>query len=265
MGEIMGAETVSRALRRAREDRRVKAIVLRVNSGGGSVFASDEIWHEVSRTVGTKPLVVSFADVAASGGYYIACGADSIFALPNTVTGSIGIISGKLDFSGLYEKIGLDVEVTTRGRFADLSSAGRSYDEEERQIVRAQMRRAYERFIALVAEGRGLTVDSVDALGQGRVWSGTAARELGLVDRHAGLHEVIRTAARMAGVKPGREIAVEILPRPGWQLFDLEPLGARFGSWSGAALPAVIRSALAQLGLADEGLAYRQPYTITIR
>lgn len=260
IGEIMGAETISRALRRAREDRRVKAIVLRINSGGGSVFASDDIWHEVSQTVGIKPIVVSFADVAASGGYYIACGADSIFALPNTVTGSIGIISGKLDLSGLYDKIGLDIEVHTRGRFADLSGATRSYDDDERQIVRAQMQRGYERFISLVAEGRGLGVDSVDALGQGRVWSGTAAHELGLIDGFADLHEVIRTAARMAGVKPGHEIAVEVLPRPGWQLFDLEPLGV-----SGATLPGFIRHALTQAGLVDEDLAYRQPYTITIR
>ena len=261
-GTIMGSWTISRAIAQARQDRHVRAVVLRVNSGGGSVFASDEIWREVSLTSGRKPIVVSFGDEAASGGYYIACAADSIFALPNTVTGSIGVIVGKLDLSGLYDKIGLDKEVLTRGRFADMNGSTRSYDDQERTVVRDQMTRAYQHFVDIVAAGRGLSADSVDAIGQGRVWSGIAAQNLGLVDRFADLQESISAAARMAGVRPGQKVQVEVLPKPRWKLFDL-PLGPLGG------IEALAASLIPVLGLdgqtSDGDPSYGLPFAITVR
>lgn len=260
-GTIMGSRTITRAIAQARRDHHIKAIVLRVNSGGGSVFASDEIWREVSLTAGRKPIVVSFGDEAASGGYYIACAADSIFAMPNTITGSIGVIVGKLDLSGLYDKIGLDKEVVTRGRYADINGSTRSYDDQERTVVTDQMNRAYRHFVDIVAGGRHLHADSVDAIGQGRVWSGAAARKLGLVDRFADLHESIMAAARMGGVKPGQEVQVELLPKPGWQLLDLP------GPLTG--VEALASNLLPSLGLsaggADGDPSYTLPFAITVR
>ena len=264
-GKVMGSRTIGDAIRRAREDRNVKAIVLRVNSGGGSVFASDEIWREVFRTSGQKPIVVSLGDVAASGGYYIACAADSVFALPNTITGSIGIISGKLVLNDLYEKIGLDKEVVSRGRYADLYGTTRPFDDDERAVIRDQMARAYERFVSLVAEGRRLTADSVDAIGQGRVWSGTAAQELGLIDRYADLSETINTAAKMAGIKTGTMIRAEQLPQRQWKLIDSPWLNQT------AALPGVqslayaLASALERTGFGEESLWYGMPHLILVQ
>lgn len=266
-GEVMGSATIGSAIRNAREDHRVKALVLRVNSGGGSVFASDEIWREVARTVGRKPIIVSFGDVAASGGYYIACAADSIFAMPNTITGSIGIVSGKLDLSGLYDKVGLDKEVITRGRYANLYSSDGAFNDEERSAIRAHMTRAYDHFVELVADGRHLSTDSVNAIGQGRVWSGAAAHERGLVDRYADLHESITVAARMAGVKSGEDVDVVVLPERRWQLFDLGPLNIAGALGSGDALAGLIGTVLDKTGIhpSDGEPAFELPYRVTIR
>lgn len=260
-GNVMGDRTMTAALRQARSDPHVKAVVLRVNSGGGSMFASDAIWREVSRTVGKKPIVVSFGDVAASGGYYIACAADSIFAMPNTITGSIGVITGKLDLSGLYDKIGMDKEVLTRGRYADLYGSTRSFDDDERAVVRHQMQRAYEHFVGHVSEGRGLSADSVDAIGQGRVWSGAAARDLGLIDRYADLRECIDVAARMAGLSGGERVTVRALPRRRWQMFGSGLMGGFATAW----IPGMPIPALLGLGTGDSDAAYAMPYSITVR
>lgn len=265
LGKVMGSRTIGGAIRAAREDRDVKAIVLRVNSGGGSVFASDDIWREVSRTAGVKPIVVSFGDVAASGGYYIACAADSVFALPNTITGSIGIISGKLVLDSLYDKIGLDKVIVTRGRYADLYGMDRRFDDDERAIVRSQMAQAYGRFVDHVADGRGLPADSVDAIGQGRVWSGAAARELGLIDRYADLSESIIAAARMADIKSGTTIEVEPLPKRQWRLVDSRWLGPAAGLPGVRSLADGLRLALGQGRLVDDNLWYQMPLSIVVR
>jgi protease-4 len=264
-GDVMGSATISRAIRQARRDRLVKAVVLRVNSGGGSVFASDEIWREVSLTAGRKPIVVSFGDVAASGGYYIACAADSIFAMPNTITGSIGVITGKLNLGGLYDKVGLDREVITRGRYADLYGSSRAFDDSERTVVRSQMMRAYDHFVDLVSRGRNLSHDSVNAIGQGRVWSGEAAQTRGLVDRFADLHESITCAAHMAGVKAGDDIQVEVLPNPGWQLLNMGTLNLVMAALPGHALGKAVGDALG-MGSADkdDGPAYEVPFRLTV-
>ncbi|MEW5702241.1 MAG: signal peptide peptidase SppA [Candidatus Zixiibacteriota bacterium] len=266
-GDVMGERTIVQAIRRAAADRRVKAIVLRIDSGGGSIFAADAIWREVAQARAKKPVVVSLADVAASGGYYIACAADSIFAQPNTITGSIGVIAGKLDLSGLYDKAGLDREVLTRGPYAAMYSAGRAFDSTERVVVRDQMLRAYGRFVSIVAAGRHLAEDSVDAIGQGRVWSGTAACGRGLVDRHADLREVIAVAARMGRIESGDAIGIQLLPRPEWRLFDAGPLAQTNGLGS---MGGFLRSALGSFPLtswiaSDANVRYELPYSITVR
>lgn len=264
MGQTLGSKTISRAIRQAREEGNVRAIVLRVNSGGGSVFASDDIWREVSRTVGVKPIVVSFGDVAASGGYYIAAVADSIFALPSTVTGSIGVIYGKLVLDSLYDKLGMDKEVLTRGEFADMFDMTDPFDARERELIRSQLERAYNRFVELVAEGRDLTPDSVDAIARGRVWSGASATRLGLVDRDADLWETIQVAARMGGVQPGASVGVRVLPQPGWELFDSNWLG--FMMAKGETVPGLqgLKGLLTYAGLFDNGLAYTMPYSFRV-
>lgn len=266
-GEVMGSETISRAIRNARNDHRVKALVLRVNSGGGSIFASDEIWREVERTAGRKPIIVSFGDVAASGGYYIACAADSIFAMPNTITGSIGVITGKMDLSGLYEKIGLDKETITRGKYADLYGSDGSFTDDERAVVRAQMMRAYDHFVDLVASGRTLPGDSVRAIAQGRVWSGAAAQQRGLVDRYADLHECITIAARMAGVESGDDVDVMILPERKWQLFNLGGMGLAGALLPGSGMEGLLAAMLEQTGIyaPPESVSFELPYRVTIQ
>lgn len=266
-GTVMGSETISAAIRSARLDPKVKAIVFRVNSGGGSIFASDQILREVAQAVRQKPTIVSFGDVAASGGYYIACVADSIYAMPNTITGSIGVISGKLDISGLYDKIGLDKEVLTRGRYANLYGSDRQFDDDERAVVRSQMMQAYDHFVELVAEGRSLSKDSVYAVAQGRVWSGTAAQDRGLVDRFADLHECVTIAARMAGIESGDDVDVVLLPKRGWQLFDAGRLGFAGALLPSGALESIVGTVLEKTGMSgsDDEAAFELPYRVTIR
>jgi len=210
-GSLMGAETVVRTLRRARKDPLVRAIVLRVDSPGGSSLASDLIWREVERTVSEpdgKPLVVSMGNAAASGGYYISCAADRIVARPGTITGSIGIFGGKFDLSGLYDKIGYNVVRVEEGDFAGAYGMHRGLTPEERERLQEILQQGYDRFVGLVAQGRGMPHEEVDAIGRGRVWTGSQAVENGLVDELGGLLDGARIAAEEAGLEPGRGVVV---------------------------------------------------------
>lgn len=209
-GVIMGADTVTRVIRKARRDPAVAAIVLRVDSPGGSALASDLIWREVARTTDEadgKPLVVSMANTAASGGYYISCAADAVFARPATITGSIGIFGGKFDLSGLYEKIGFNVVSVERGKFAGAFSETRGLTEEERNRLRDILQEGYDQFVERVSDGRGLDYEEVDAIGRGRVWTGEQAVERGLVDQLGGLLDAIAEASDLAGLS-GREVEI---------------------------------------------------------
>jgi protease-4 len=214
-GTLAGAETVARKLRAARRDPRVAAIVLRVNSPGGSALASDLIWHEVRQSASSqsgKPLVVSMANVAASGGYYISSAADAIVARSGTITGSIGIYGGKFDLSGLYEKIGYTVYRIERGRFAGGFSETRGFTEEERIRLREVLQQGYDQFLDRVGQGRGMGYDEIDSIGRGRVWTGEQAVELGLVDRLGGLLVAVDEAKRRADLEGRR---VELVPYSG--------------------------------------------------
>ena len=213
----MGSTTIARAIRNVRKNSSVKAVVLRIDSGGGLVVAADTIWRELMRLKGVKPLVVSMGDVAGSGGYYIAAPADVIVAEPGTITGSIGVISGKYNLKGFYDKIGLHKEIIKRGKHADFYTDYGDYPVEEREIIRAQIQEIYEDFIGKVAEGRGMTKEAVDQIGRGRIWTGKQAKEIGLVDELGGLNLALSIARKKVGLER-KEVQLIRLPKQGvWE------------------------------------------------
>ncbi len=213
-GPMTGSDTVVERLEKAREDRGVRAVILRVDSPGGSALASDLIWQEVARVRKEKPVLVSMSGYAASGGYYISCGADSIFAEPGTLTGSIGVFAGKVDIRGFYEKIGVQREYISRGENALLFSNDDVFTEPQRAALQAQLGRFYDRFVAKVAEGRRLTPEAVAAIAEGRVWTGAQAREHGLVDGLGGLQRTLTAAKRLLGVPESGLVAVQTYEEP---------------------------------------------------
>ncbi len=197
--EVIGSETTSKLIRKAREDEDVKAIVLRVNSGGGSALASDVMWREMKLAKAQKPVVVSMGDVAASGGYYIACESDAIFASENTITGSIGVFGMIPNMKEmLNNKLGLTFDGVKTAENADLFDLTRPLTEQQRDIIQGSVVETYQDFIGKVSEGRGLSVQKVDSIGQGRVWSGEDALEIGLIDEFGGLQKAVKKAAELA-------------------------------------------------------------------
>jgi len=196
---MIGADNYRNLIRKARLDKSIRAIVFRVNSGGGSSMASETIWRELSLAKQEKPVVVSFGDVAASGGYYISCAADSIFALPTTITGSIGvfgIIPNMQDF--FKNKLGVTFDGVKTGPYADAGGVYRPLNENEKKLVQANVNMIYTQFKQRVADGRKKDTAYVDSIAQGRVWTGTRAKGIGLIDRFGGLDDAIRSAAAMA-------------------------------------------------------------------
>lgn len=215
-GETMGSATITRALREAREDKSVKAVIFRIDSPGGSGLASELILREVKRYREgdkKKPIIVSMSDVAGSGGYYIACQADTIIAMSGTITGSIGVITGKFAYGGTYRKLGINVVTLKRGKFADMWSSSRSFTEEELVKLRQDLNWFYRIFLERVAEGRGMDTAQVNRIAQGRIWSGKAAKENGLVDINGGLDLAMEIAAQLAGVKEGEIYRVKFYPK----------------------------------------------------
>lgn len=200
-GEI-GGDKLSRELRELREDDKVKAVVMRVNSPGGSALASDIIWREVELTKKVKPVMVSMGDYAASGGYYISAAADSIFADPTTLTGSIGVFGVIPSFQKLFnEKLGVHFDAVKTAKFADMDvDMDRPLSEEEKNIIQGSVNRVYQVFMKRVADGRNMSIANVDSIGQGRVWTGAQAVDLKLVDRLASLDEAIKAAAQKAKI-----------------------------------------------------------------
>jgi len=225
MGKNMGSETIADALRTARKDHSVKAIVFRIDSGGGSGLASDVILREVRLCVEgdeAKPFIVSMAGVAGSGGYYIACLADTILADPGTITGSIGVISGKFNFSGLYQKLGMNFQRITRGERADMMSGDRGFTEEEWTSIKAMTQEFYDTFVGQVAEGRNMTTQQVDDMGRGRVFTGSQAQKIGLVDKLGGLRLALEIARSSAGIPENRTVKYSVYPETGGFRFSNE-------------------------------------------
>jgi protease-4 len=199
--ESIGSEAFAKAVRDARLDTTVKAIVLRVNSPGGSALASDVIWRETVLAKAEKPIVVSMGDVAASGGYYISTAANEIFATPNTITGSIGVFGVIPNMQGFFNnKIGMTFDGVKTTKYADFAEVTRPLTADEFSIIQQSVDRIYDDFITKVGEGRNLSKQTVDSIGQGRVWSGSDAMEIGLIDSFGGLEDAIDRAAELAEV-----------------------------------------------------------------
>ncbi len=199
--EGINSKKVIRDLRKLREDKTIKAVVLRVNSPGGSAYGSEQIWNEVVKMKAEKPVIVSMGDYAASGGYYISCAADCIVANPTTLTGSIGIFGmipnmGKL----LNDKLGLDFDVVKTNKMADMGNLTRPYNSEEKAIMQNMVNNGYKLFVKRCADGRGMTTEAIEKIAEGRVWTGNDAKELGLVDELGGLDKALEIAAQKAEV-----------------------------------------------------------------
>ena len=210
----IGSKTTSAAIKKAREDKKVKAIILRVNSPGGSALASDVIWRETKLAQKEKPLVVSMGDYAASGGYYIACAADKIIANPTTLTGSIGVFGMIPNMQNFYKSnFGITVDTVKTNTYADMGTS-RKLSTFEKNKVQESVKNIYSTFISRVSDGRDMTTEDVDAIGQGRVWSGYDAKDIGLVDLYGGLETAIVIAAELAEVDDYRVISLPKIEDP---------------------------------------------------
>ncbi len=210
--ESMGSETIIEALRKANNDKNVVAIVLRVDSPGGSALASDLIWHETQ--ILKKPLVASMGDVAASGGYYISMGAKKIFAEPGTITGSIGVVGGKLATTGLFDKVGITTDTIERGKNSGMFSSSGKFTDSQREVVKNMMEDMYGQFTTKAAKGRNMPVENLRKLAGGRVYSGRQAKENGLVDELGTLHDAVAEAKKLAGLDASTEVRIQVLPEP---------------------------------------------------
>lgn len=212
----IGSDTMIKAIRQAAEDKTVKAIVMRVDSPGGSALASDLIWREVeqAKTKYKKPFVVSMGDVAGSGGYYIAMGADKIYAEPGTITGSIGVVGGKLALQGLWEKVGINTTIISRGKNSGALSTTTPFTDNERDAMQKLLNEIYDQFTSKAAQGRKMEQPQLEKLARGRIYSGTRAKQLGLIDEIGTLDDAIAAAKQLAGLKPEDKLEKLNLPKP---------------------------------------------------
>ncbi len=214
-GPVMGSDSFVEYIRRIRGDSSIRAIILRIDSPGGSSTASDVIWRElmISKTgENARPLIVSMSDLAASGGYYIAMAGDVIVAQPGTLTGSIGIYSGKYVTGGTFEKLGANIEATSTGRHAEIYSPERRFTEEERAKVMESMQAFYDQFVEKAAEARQTTPEKIDQIAQGRVWTGQQAKQVGLVDELGGLQTAIAAAKQRARIPAEEDVELVVYP-----------------------------------------------------
>jgi protease-4 len=212
----MGSDTLSDALTDAAEDDKVKAIIFRVNSPGGSAIASDQIWDAVNRAKESgKPVIISMGQYAASGGYYVAANADKIVAMPTTLTGSIGVYGGKIALGELHDKLGYNVAAISKGgEYTAAYASGESWTPELREKYRRSMEDIYTDFTGRVAEGRDLPIERVREIAKGRVWTGTQAKEIGLVDELGGFMRAIEIAKAEADIDADTKVRLKTFPKP---------------------------------------------------
>lgn len=244
-GAVLGSDTLIEYIRDARKDSSIRAIVLRIDSPGGSAAASDAVWRELMITRSERvdrPLVASMSDLAASGGYYIAMPAHAIVAQPSTLTGSIGIFGGKFVTGGVYQKLGANIESTSIGKHAEMNSPARPYNPDELKKVQEQLHAFYDQFVEKVAESRGRTPEEIDQVAQGRVWTGRQASENGLVDALGGLDRAIAIGMEKAGIPAGSDVELVVYPprKSFYEIVSDQLSGARqpaaFGGWLAANL-----------------------------
>jgi protease-4 len=241
-GPVLGSDTFIKYIREARSDSAVRAIVLRIDSPGGSAIASDAIWRELVITRDEKPhrpLVVSMSDLAASGGYYMAMASPYIVAQPGTLTGSIGVVGGKIVTGGTWAKAGANIEVVSKGRNAEMESPTRPFNPEERAKVQQGMDDFYDRFVENAARSRHMTVPQLHAVAQGRVWTGRQAKQVGLVDDLGGLDRALAVAKQRAGLSPTAEVQIVTYP-PRRTLIDFVTESLQSRDRTGAGLAALI-------------------------
>jgi len=222
-GAAAGSDTLVEYIRRARRDSAVRAIVLRIDSPGGSASASDVIWRELMiarQERADRPLVASMSDLAASGGYYIAMPAQVIVAQPSTLTGSIGIFGGKVVTGGVYEKLGARIDSTSMGKHAEINSPARPYSPDELKKLEEQLQSFYDQFVEKVAQARHSTPEKIDALAQGRVWTGRQAKQNGLVDQLGGLDQAIAVAKQRAKIPAESGVEIVVYP-PRKSLYEI--------------------------------------------
>jgi protease-4 len=232
-GAVLGSDTLVESIRKVRESDDIKAVVLRVDSPGGSAIASDLIWRELvllRDAKPQKPLVVSMSDLAASGGYYIAMAAPLIVAEPGTLTGSIGIFGGKIVTGGTYAKLGANIEAVSHGANAQMNSPARPYTAEERAKVGEQLQAFYDGFVEKAAASRHMTPERVDAIAQGRVWTGRQAKQVGLVDEIGGLERAVALAKQKARIPADAEVELVTFP-PRRSFYDV--LASQLGGGAG--------------------------------
>lgn len=233
-GLSMGGDTLSKAFIKASEDKKVKAIVFRVSSPGGSATASDQIHNAIEiAKAADKPIVISMGQYAASGGYYVAANADKIVAMPTTITGSIGVLGGKLALKETFSKVGYNVDgITIGGEYANAYSGAEPWTQSQRKAFTDQMEDIYIDFTTIVAEGRNLPIERVREIAKGRVWTGAQAKELGLVDELGGIMKAIEVARDLGGIEPDAKINLRRFPRPktrGQQFEELFSASAEAG------------------------------------
>jgi protease-4 len=266
---MIGSTSLSEAIREAREDSSIKAIVLRVNSPGGSGLASDVIWREVQLATKEKPVVVSMGDVAASGGYYISAPATKIFAERTTITGSIGVFGIIPNMQGFFKnKLGITFDGEKTHQYADMMTVSRPLTEHEKDIVQGYVDDFYNGFKERVAEGRNMTVAQVDSIGQGRVWTGTDAKRIGLVDELGGLEAAITEAAKLAGLSDYKRLE---MPEQK-DLFEqiIADLNGQVRTWAVSQMLGEDVELLKQFNKARQakeqfGIQARMPYDLEVR
>jgi protease-4 len=204
---------VVRDLERAAESRSIKAIILRINSPGGSSMAADKIWHAVINARQKKPVVASISDLGASGGYYIALGADTIIAQPLSLVGSIGVYIGKFSLKNLYEKLDINNVVIKRGPNATLFSLSSKFSDSERALIRHMLNDFYQKFVTLAAQSRGVSYEEIDRVARGRVWNGYDGRSFNLIDLYGGMDESVAIARQLAHIDSAAGVRLIHFPR----------------------------------------------------
>lgn len=264
--DVIASETFSKTVQQVRNDKSIKGVILRVDSPGGDAVASDEILHEIKLLAGEKPLVISMSDVAASGGYFISATGDPIVAYPNTITGSIGVIYGKPNLHGLYDKLGVTKELLTRGKFADIDSDYTPLSDAEKQKLHQGIEATYRSFVTKVATARKKTYDQIDPLAQGRVWMGAQASSNGLVDHLGGLNQAVQLVRQRAKLGPNEGILLVPFP-PKRSLFDVL-FNSNPDSMVDAQVSRTLKNVLGfqpRPALLKGGILEILPYTVTFR
>jgi len=256
----IGSDSLSRVLREVGEDRSIQGVIVRIDSPGGDSIASDQLWREMNRLSRKKPMVVSLSDVAASGGYYMAMSGDPVVAYPGTFTGSIGVVFGKVNLKGLYDKVGITKEILSRGKFAEIDTDYRSFTPAERAKVLQAIEQVYRAFVAKVAESRKRPAEEIDALAQGRVWLGSQARDNGLVDELGGLDRAVELVKQRARLNKEDKVTLVAYP-PQKKLLDL--ILTRLGAVSGD--DPVVAGIRRKLRLLNGGLLKMSHYSITVQ